>query len=151
MKLLSGRRYTKVALDEKLRALGYAREAVDDALHECERRRYLDDRTFAALYVKGVLDRKPVGRLRLVEELIRRGVDQALAAEVVDAADGGEDERIDRAIAKCEVLRPHEGAMTLARRLERLGFDAPAIARALRRRASARGAFPDESAFDECR
>jgi regulatory protein len=149
VKLLSERRYTKAGLAEKLRGRGYAPDVVDAAVGECERRRYIDDRTFAQLYVKSVLDRKAVGRLVLLQALLRQGVTEELADEVLAESDSDEDARIDRALAKFEAMRPQDGNGQLGRRLERAGFGAPAIARALRRRASARGVLPDGADFEE--
>ncbi|HKW45267.1 MAG TPA: regulatory protein RecX [Candidatus Eremiobacteraceae bacterium] len=143
VRLLSGRRMTRAQLAQKLRDRGHAADAIDAALAECERRKYLDDRTYAQLRVKSVLDRKAVGRLRLYQELVRNGVDGDLAREVLDELEDNEDARIERALAKLEAMRPADGYAQLGRRLERLGFGAPSIARALRRSAEDRGDMPD--------
>jgi regulatory protein len=144
VRMLSVRRLTKAQLAQKLRERGHAADAIDAAIAECERRKYLDDRTYAQLHVKSVLDRKAVGRLRLLQELTRNGVDGELAHEVLDELEDDEDTRIDRALAKLEATRPDDGYGQLGRRLERLGFGAPAIARALRRTADRRGSMPDD-------
>jgi regulatory protein len=149
VKLLGGKRLTKAALAQKLRQRGFSADAIDDAVAECDRLNFVDDRTFAQLYVKSVLDRKAVGRLRLLQELRRHGVEADTAREVLDSTDTDEDERIDRALAKLEALRPQDGYGQLGRRLERLGFAAPAITRALRRRAEMRAAAPESSEFEE--
>lgn len=149
VRLLSVKRLTKARLAEKLGARGYAPDAVRDAIDECERRQYVDDRSFAVLYVRSVLDRKPVGRLVLLRDLVRNGIDEDLAAQVLDDADGDEDERIDRALAKLVAMRPQDGFGQLGRRLERAGFGAPSIMRALRRRAAARGPLPVGESFEE--
>jgi regulatory protein len=142
-RLLSGRRLTKAQLAQKLRERGYEPAAVEEALATCEERRYLDDRTFAQLHVKSVLDRKPVGRMRLLHDLLRQGIDGDLAREVLDEFTQDEEERIDRALAKLEAIRPYDRYEQLGRRLERLGFTAPEIAKALRKRANTRGAIPE--------
>ena len=149
VRLLSIKRLSKARLADKLRDRGYAPEAVRSAVEECERRRYLDDRSFARLHVRSVLDRKPVGRYRLLQELVRNGIDSELAQEVLDEVQEGETERIDHALARLEAMRPRDGYGQLGRRLERLGFAAPAIASALRRRVAARGPLPGHEAFEE--
>lgn len=149
VKLLSVKRLTKARLAEKLGDRGYAPDAVREAVAECERKKYVDDRAFAQLYVRGMLDRRPVGRFKMLQDLIRNGVDPELAGEILDDVDKDEDERIDRALARLETSRPQDGFGQLGRRLERQGFGAPAIARALRRRAAARGPLPDADAFEE--
>jgi regulatory protein len=142
IRLLSGRRLTKAQLAQKLRDRGYDPASVEEALATCEERRYLDDRTFAQLHVKSVLDRKPVGRMRLLHDLLRQGIDGDLARDVLDEFTEGEEERIDRALAKLEAIRPYDGYEQLGRRLERQGFTAPEIAKALRKRAKTRGTIP---------
>ena len=61
---------------------------------------------------------------------------------MLDEFSEDEEERIDRALAKLEAMRPYDGYEQLGRRLERQGYSAPEIARALRRRAKVRGAIP---------
>ncbi len=144
VRMLSGKRLTKAQLGQKLRDRGYEPAAIEEAVAVCEERRYIDDRTYAQLYVKSILDRKPVGRMRLLHDLLRHGIDGDLAHAVIDefSGDGDEEERIDRALAKLEAIRPQDGYEQLGRRLERQGFTAPEIARALRKRAQTRGAIP---------
>lgn len=149
VKLLSARRLTKARLAEKLGDRGYAPDAVKEAVAECERRKYVDDRAFAVLYVRSLLDRRPVGRFKILQDLVRNGVDADLAGEILDEVDKDEDERIDRALIRLEASRPQDGYGQLGRRLERQGFGAPAIARALRRRAASRGPLPSDAAFEE--
>jgi SOS response regulatory protein OraA/RecX len=149
VKLLSVKRLTKVQLAQKLRDRAYAGDAIEKAVAECERRKFVDDRTYAQLYVKGVLERKAIGRLRLMQDLLGRGIDADLVREVLDDTDENEDERIDRALANLEATRPQDGYGQLGRRLERLGFGAPSIARALRRRAQSRGPLPGPDEFEE--
>ena len=149
VRLLSVKRLTKARLAQKLADRGYDPDAVRDAVDECERRKYVDDRAFAQLHVRSALDRKPVGRLVLLRDLVRNGIDADLAAEILDEADRDEDERIDRALAKFVAMRPQDSYGQLGRRLERAGFGAPSIARALRRRAESRGPLPGADEFEE--
>jgi regulatory protein len=136
LRLLAAKRLTRAQLAKKLRDRGFADEVIREAVAECERRRYLDDRTFAQLFVANALERKPVGPMRLVRELIKQGVDGDLAREMAAQADSNEDERIDRAIEKFEASRPGERFDRLARRLYALGYTPSAVSRALRRRAA---------------
>src|ERR1022692_4735315 len=142
VRLLSGKRLTTAQLAQKLRDRGYEPISIEEALAVCHQRCYLDDRTFAQLYVKSILDRKPVGRMRLLHDLLRQGVDGDLAREILDEFSQDEEERIDRALAKLEAMRPQDGYEQLGRRLERRGFTAPEIHKALRNRARTRGSIP---------
>jgi regulatory protein len=144
--MLAGKRLTKAQLQKKLRDRGFAPEAVREAIAECERRKYLDDRTFAQLFVASALEKNAIGPLRLMRDLVKQGIDADLAREIVAETEGSHDERLERAIAKLEAARPGERADRLARRLVTQGFTAGAIARALRQRA-ARGPVLQE--FEE--
>jgi len=135
VRLLAAKRLTRLQLVKKLRDRGFASDGVRDAVAECERRGYLDDRTFAQLYVKSVLERKPVGPLKLLRELVRQGVDQTTARAVLAEVDDDEDTRIERALDRLHAIRPGDRYEQLARRLQTMGYGAPAIARVLRRRA----------------
>lgn len=137
VRLLAGKRLTSAQLAKKLRDRGFAPDCAREAVAECERRRYLDDRTFAQLFVTGALEKKPVGPMRLLRDLTRQGVDADLAREAIANADANEDERIQLAIDKLEASRPGERYDRIARRLQTLGFTPPAIARALRVRGAA--------------
>jgi regulatory protein len=143
VKLLSVRRLTRAQLAQKLRDRGYNADSIEAALAECERRKYLDDRTYAQLLVKNLLERRALGSLRLLNELLQHGVDAELARAVIAELDDSDEVRINRALAKLESARPNDGYAQLGRRLERLGFGAPAIAAALRRSFSRRGDMPD--------
>lgn len=150
LRLLAGKRLSRLQLSQKLRDRGYPPGDVDDAVSECERLRYIDDRSYAELYVKSVLERKPLGRMRLLNELRKHGIDADLAREVLDQHTvEDESERIDRALTKLEALRPQDSFGQLGRRLERLGFTAPQIFAAMRRRAETRGFKADDLAEQE--
>jgi len=136
VRLLSGKRLTRAQLVQKLRDRGFAPEAIEAAVSRCEAKRYIDDRTFAELYVKSVLERKPVGPMRLLRDLLRYGIDQSVARTAIAQIDDDEEQRIERALRKLEAMRPQDRFDQLAKRLERMGYGPPAIARALRRRSA---------------
>jgi regulatory protein len=136
LRLLASKRLSKAQLAKKLRDRGFASEVIRNVVAECERRRYVDDRTFAQLFVTSLLERKPVGPMRLLRDLIKQGIDSGLAREIIAEADTNEEELLERAIRKLEATRPGERFDRLARRLVTQGFTSPAIARALRRRAA---------------
>lgn len=136
LRMLAGKRLSKAQLTKKLRDRGFPPDIVREAVDECERRKYVDDRTFAQLFVMNALEKKPVGPLRLMRDLIKQGIDGGLAREIIAETEGGHDERLERAICKLEAARPGERFDRLARRLVTQGFTAGAVARALRQRAA---------------
>ncbi|BDZ66084.1 hypothetical protein GCM10025877_30220 [Agromyces mangrovi Wang et al. 2018] len=67
-------------------------EQIDGWIDRYERLGYLDDRSFADQLAASLVERKGYGAGAVLAELQRRGIDQALARETVDALDG-DDER----------------------------------------------------------
>ncbi|MBV9737761.1 MAG: regulatory protein RecX [Candidatus Eremiobacteraeota bacterium] len=130
LRILARRRLTETQLWQRLERKGYSGEEIRDAIADCKRNGYLDDRLFAALFVEQ--KRKPLGNRRLTGELIKRGIDRSVAADVVENASADEAERIDLAIEKIFRAKAETSYPSAARALERLGFPASLIYRKLR-------------------
>jgi SOS response regulatory protein OraA/RecX len=133
--MLAMRRLTEAQLWKKLAARGYADEAVADAISSCKRDGYIDDALFAALYIEG--PRKSVGDVRLVAELVKRGIDREAAQQAVSAAPRNQTERIALAYDKLRRSKRELSYQSAARALERLGFPTSLIYRVLREHAAA--------------
>ncbi len=148
LRALAARRLSEVQLWNRLTRRGFPDEAVAAAVARCRADGFLDDRLFAQLYVDG--RRKAVGNVRLVAELVRRGIERESARRVVETAEYDETARLDAAIARLYRVRPGLDYPHAARALERLGFPAPSIYRRLGARAALEfgddgGAFEDSS------
>ena len=130
LRILARRRLTEAQLWSRLARKGYPPAEIRDAVADCRRNGYLDDRLFAALFVEQT--RKPLGNRRLTGELIKRGIDRMVAADVVETASQDEAERIDVAIEKIFRTKAQTSYPSAARALERLGFPAPLIYKKLR-------------------
>lgn len=138
VKLLARRTHFRREIEGKLAQRGYAPAEVEEALARLAERRYLDDGEAARQYVAGKLGRGGYGRVRLQAELDARGVERGVSRAVLDDLLPEDDLEAAR-----EEARRHAGKApaALARRLERRGFSARAIAQVLRDR----GAATDES------
>jgi regulatory protein len=63
--------------------------------------RYLDDRAYAARWIESTLARRPMGRDRLKDELIARGLDESLADEaIMDGLRGLDEEALARRVLR---------------------------------------------------
>lgn len=133
--MLALRRLTEAQLWHKLAARDYAHDDIADAVATCKRDGYLDDELFASLYVEGA--RKAVGDVRLVAELVKRGIDRDAAGRAVSRAPRDQDQRLSAAYAKLVRTNPDLSYPSAARALERLGFPTSLIYRMLRRHAQA--------------
>jgi regulatory protein len=135
LRALTMRRLTEAQLWQRLERRGYEDSAIRDAIARCKELGYLDDGIFAQLYVDG--RRKPVGDARLVADLVRRGIAREAAVASVERAEHDQDARLAVAIERIYRRQPALAYPLVARKLERLGFPAPAIYRHLRVRAAA--------------
>ena len=139
LRCLAHRRLTEAQLWQKLEHKGYSDEEVRAAIERCRADGYLDDRLFAQLYVEG--KQKAVGDVRLVGELVRKGVDCDAAYRAVQSGSTDEHARLDDAIDKIYRTKPGVSYPSAARALERLGFPAAMIYAKLRERAAESGVF----------
>jgi regulatory protein len=135
LRVLALRRLTEAQLWKKLIARGYDDETVAQTVASCRRDGYIDDRLYATLYVEGA--RKAVGNVRLVADLIKRGIDREAAQRAVAEAPLDQAGRIAAAYAKLTRTKPNLSYQSAARSLERLGFPTSLIYRELREHARA--------------
>jgi regulatory protein len=135
LRLLSRRDYTTSELRAKLLAHEYAADDVDSVIRNLTDQGLLDDRRTAAAYVRLASVVKGRGRLRIQRELEARGVDRALARELVGALPASDEtSAIERFLQRKRV----SSRLSLAdqrrvyQQLLRRGFAAEVIERALK-------------------
>lgn len=98
LRLLDHQARTRRELQARLEQAGHTARAVRFALAWCTARGFLDDRRFAETWIASRLSRPEYGSFRIRHELIQRGVDPAVAREMVEAALPPEEE-LERAVA----------------------------------------------------
>lgn len=113
--LLSYRPRSRAEVRQRLAEKGYEPEAVQETLDRLGRTGLLDDRTFARYWVENRLQFNPRGAMVLVQELRRKGVDEAAIQEAL--AEYDEEAAAARALET--VVRRLKGAdvRTFRRRL----------------------------------
>lgn len=127
---LSHRSRSRFEVERHLRSKGFEPPAVEAALERCAELGYLDDRAFAAGWVRDRIRLKPRGRFRLLMELKEKGVSEVDAEAAIDRAfrEEGVEERelLERAARKRWASRRSDDPDTVKRRLagylKRRGF-----------------------------
>lgn len=82
MHLLERMDRTEKQLYDKLLQSGYPQECIDNAILYVKKYHYIDDRLYASNYIRCYQDRK--SRLRMQQDLLRKGVSRALIEEVLE-------------------------------------------------------------------
>ena len=124
---------------DKLAQKEFAADVVDRAVAALERSRLLDDRAYARRWIESRMTSKPAGEIRLVQDLLRRGVER----ETIDEVLAEFDDAIGSEASALKVLRQQQWRYTgleadKARRrmyglLGRRGFDIDTSAKAVDR------------------
>lgn len=82
MHLLERMDRTEKQLYDKLLQSGYPQECIENAILYVKKYHYIDDRRYASNYIRCYQDRK--SRLRMQQDLLRKGVRRALIEEVLE-------------------------------------------------------------------
>lgn len=82
MHLLERMDRTEKQIYDKLLQSGYPQECIDNAILYVKKYHYIDDRRYASNYIRCYQDRK--SRLRMQQDLLRKGVSRALIEEVLE-------------------------------------------------------------------
>lgn len=132
--LLARRPYSRGELRQRLARRGYHQETVEATLGFLEERRLVDDREFGRQFVQSRLTGKPAGRRYFQFHLERRGLDRALAGEIVDDILPPErEEALAREMAAGLCLDSTNGRRKAYRTLLRRGFPHDVSRRAMGR------------------
>lgn len=134
LRLLSHRERSSYELLARLADDGYPARVAADTVARLEESLLVDDRRFAEAFVRGAVEGRGLGRLRILQSLARAGVDPELAEEAADEAAPVWSET-DRALELASRLAARvPDRRLLAARLIRRGF-APDVAADAARRA----------------
>ncbi|MGR4064504.1 MAG: regulatory protein RecX [Vulcanimicrobiaceae bacterium] len=134
LRSLARQRLTEAQLWSRLARKGYDDDEIREAVERCKRDGFVDDRLFARLYLEG--KRKALGNMRLVGELVRKGVDRDIASSQVARWESDERSRCRDAFSGIAAKSTAVAYASAARALERRGFPASTIYSVLREHAS---------------
>jgi regulatory protein len=143
---LERRARTTAEVRKHLRGRGFGAAEVGEVLGRLSRLGYLDDRAYAVRYVSWAAEEKPMGRRRVTQELMRRGVDRGTIDAALDEVFGDEQEAAALGRALKRAARGVSGQLDerarrrVASYLLRRGFRPGQVMAAVRALAAASGA-----------
>jgi regulatory protein len=138
--LLSRREHSRRELARKLRRKGHSRDDIEALLSRLEEAGLVSDERYARLFVTDKLAVNPLGRRRIVRELLLKGIDAQAAGRAVDEVyrdreidERGLAERLARKrAASLRALGPAAARRRLAGYLARRGFESGVVADVIR-------------------
>ncbi len=139
LRALAQRRLSESQLWRCLERRGFSDEEIRSTVTVCKTDGYIDDRLFASLYVEQ--KRKAVGDVKLIAELIQRGIAREAAFEAIQRSRATQEERCDDALKRILRTKGSLNYPAAARTLERLGFPTSLIYRKLREHSQKHGPF----------
>ncbi|OGF52727.1 MAG: hypothetical protein A2Z21_08075 [Candidatus Fraserbacteria bacterium RBG_16_55_9] len=136
LRLLSFRPRSIHETRSRLKRAGYPSSAIQQVIQEAEERGWLDDASFAKLWVQDRLATKPKGRAQLKSELRAKGVTDELIEQALNEVEIDERQIIQQLIEQQKTRYRGDDRIARERKLyaylRRRGFSPEAIRRALR-------------------
>lgn len=84
LRLLSRRIYSRYEILRKLNNKGYPESIISNLVFWLEDNNHINDKLFAKMWAQFRLQNKPIGRYRLNQELILKGIKQDIIQKVID-------------------------------------------------------------------
>lgn len=139
LKLLSYRPRTIKEIRDRLKLKDYDEDIVQEVIRNLKRLNLLNDREFALSWATNRMRLKPVGRFRLRQELLAKGIPEGLISETIEAAYQEADEVELASQVAGQKMRSYRNLNDLTSRrrmyafLQRRGFSHEIIRETMRR------------------
>ena len=98
--LLSSREHSRREIITKLIQRGYNKETAEEAADRLEEYGYLSDERFARLYAAELKERKKLGKIRIKQELLRKGIDRDIIENVLSETEENAETEIAELLRK---------------------------------------------------
>jgi len=127
-KLLSYRPRSIKEIRNRLKKKDYSLKVISEVIKSLKRLKFLNDREFAKIWVENRIRTKPMGRYRLYQELIQKGIDRDLIEKTLNDYQEEEEIKLARELAQRKLKRSYQNLdeVTTKRRLygflQRRGF-----------------------------
>ena len=137
-KLLSYRPRSIKEIEDRLKKKNYSSKVISEVIRNLKRLRFLNDKEFAQMWVENRIRTRPMGRYRLYQELIQKGIDRDLIEKTLSNYREEEEIKLARELAQRKLKRPYRNLdqVTAQRRLygflQRRGFSYDTIQEVLK-------------------
>ncbi len=127
-KLLSYRPRSIKEIRNRLKKKNYSLKIILKVIKSLKRLKFLNDREFAKMWVENRIRTRPMGRYRLYQELIQKGIDRELIEKTLNNYREEEEIKLARELAQRKLKRSYQNLdeVTTKRRLygflQRRGF-----------------------------
>ncbi len=127
-KLLSYRPRSIKEIRNRLKKKDYSSKVILEVVKSLKRLKFLNDKEFARMWVESRIKTRPMGRYRLQQELIQKGIDRDLIEETLSSYREEEEIELAKELAQRKLKRSYQNLdeVTTKRRLygflQRRGF-----------------------------
>jgi len=137
-KLLSYRPRSIEEIRDRLKKKDYSSRVISEVVKDLKRLKFLNDKEFARMWVENRIRTRPMGRYRLYQELIQKGIDRELIEKTLSNYREEEEIKLARELAQRKLKRSYRNLnqVTTKRRLygflQRRGFSYDTIQEAIK-------------------
>lgn len=132
--LLAGRMYTCRELAERLRRKGFAEENVQQTVEEFMSAGYLNDRSYAELYIEDAIKLGAKGMFRIRRELLQKGISPSIIEDAVAETEADSASALEEYVRQrnlCDGIQNRKDLEKLKARLVRRGYSMDEIQQCL--------------------
>lgn len=132
-KLLSYRPRSIKEIQDRLKRKDYSSKIIFEVIKTLKRLKFLNDKEFAKMWVESRIKTRPMGRYRLYQELIQKGIDRDLIEKTLSNYQEEEEIELAKELAQKKLKRSYRNLdqVTAQRRLygflQRRGFSCDTI------------------------
>lgn len=137
-KLLSYRPRSIKEIQDRLKKRDYSSRIISEVIKSLKRLKFLNDKEFARMWVESRIKTRPMGRYRLYQELIQKGIDRDLIEKTLSNYREEEEIELAKELAQRKLKRSYQNLdeVTTKRRLygflQRRGFSYDTIQEVLK-------------------
>lgn len=121
-KLLSYRPRSIKEIQDRLKKKDYSSKIILEVIKSLKRLKFLNDKEFARMWVESRIKTRPMGRYRLYQELIQKGIDRDLIEKILNDYREEEEIKLARELAQRKLKRSYQNLDEVTTKRKLYGF-----------------------------